>query len=349
MKKVFSKKTGFTLVEILVAFVIFAIMSSMILAIMRLAIAARASNNTYARELAEQKEALVREDKETVYDATGVTDKFTLPFSDGTNTVNVDIDYEVKAADENAEFVEEGLNYFVPNVTKKDSEPEDDNTTGGGGTQASRYDTRLTGSKGFDEIRVTAVKKFIEPDPDNPILPAGTVRYIIKLRISANTDILDSTKMAYAQCKMYFKDTSVTTTEEIVNPDDNKTYIRTKYGEANILGSGYVKDNVTNYEFFSNRSDSGNDYLITTLRNGGVQISYDYRGGGKQKFEDTGSEVCFYVDFDKDIAITESSFGSNAENVEGYAQKIYHEYVDSKGNHMPNIYGAYPFTEVLKP
>ncbi|MGN1119840.1 MAG: type II secretion system protein J, partial [Oscillospiraceae bacterium] len=111
MKKILSNKTGFTLAEVIVAFAIFAIMASMIMMLLRLAIASRESNNTYARELSIEQEKLVREPRELTYDDTGLTGEFSFAF-DGLADPIV-YKYEVHSADPDAEYVEEGINYFV--------------------------------------------------------------------------------------------------------------------------------------------------------------------------------------------------------------------------------------------
>ena len=59
MKRIFSKRSGFTLVEIIVAFAIFAIMMSMIMQILQLSVSQRRANNEFAKDTATQKEALI--------------------------------------------------------------------------------------------------------------------------------------------------------------------------------------------------------------------------------------------------------------------------------------------------
>lgn len=335
MKKIFSKKSGFTLVEILVAFVIFAIMAAMILSIARLAVAARASNNEFARDLAVQKEKLVKKDKskEPKYDSTsGNTDTFNLAFEDGTT---VSIDYEVRSADPSSAYVEEGLNYFVPDVIPQSNTPQAEQGGNSGNSQASQYDTRITGTKGFNYIQVSSVQNCGVVD--------GKVRYIIKTNaMGFDKTILTTQFLPYAQYKIYFRDDVNTTTKEITK-DDGTTYIRTMPGVPKILEIGYANSEGT---IFKNMNDT-NKFKLTKLNNGGVQISYDFTQKNPDYFTEVGGDVSiFYVDFDTDPNLTVSSFGSNAV-LDGSAAN-YSNFVDSKNNTQPNIYGAFEYNDVEK-
>lgn len=353
MKKFFSNKTGFSLVEVLVAFVIFAVMASMILAVVRLAINARNSNNMLSNDLDMQQQALIREDKDNTFDASGTVGTFSLPFSDGTNNVNVSIDYEVRSAAQmyddkvsgsTDKSVNEGINYFIPNVVEKTSTPSSDDPSSdpGGNSQASRYDTRLTGSKEFEFIRVLVCEPYTgsySGDAD-AMFPAG-VRYIIQTYAQPDTGMLNDLSLPYAQYKMYFRDD--TSKSEIEFEKDDKKYKREVAETATILKVGYAKpESGNNYSFYTTR-DSSNYYKITQLRNGGVQIGYDYVNGGK-KFDDTGFTTIF-VDFAEDPHLTPASFGSNGV-LAGSSMYDYRVFVDDEGNEQPNIYGATLYTDV---
>ena len=356
MKKIFSNKTGFTLVEILVAFVIFAVMSSMILAIVRLAINARNSNNMLSNDLNMQQQALIREDKDNTFDASGHTGTFNLPFSDGTNTVDVSIDYEVRSAAQmyddkvsgsTDKTVNEGLNYFIPNVVEKSSTPSSDDpgSDPGGNSQASRYDTRLTGSKEFEFIRVLVCKPYTgtySGDADACI--HSGVRYIFQTYAQPDTGMLNDLSLPYAQYKMYFKDD--TRKSEIEFTKEDKKYKREVSETATILKVGYAKQGTgDNYSFYTNR-DTSNYYKVTQLRNGGIQIGYDYVNSDK-RFDDAGFTT-FFVDFAEDPHLTPASFGSNGV-LAGSSMYDYQVFVDDEGNAQPNIYGAILYNDVEVP
>lgn len=338
MKKLFSKKSGFTLVEILVAFVIFSIMAAMILSIARLAVAARASNNEFARELAVQKEQLVKKDKskEPKYDSTsGNTDTFALDFGGGTT---VSIDYEVRSADPTATYVEEGLNYFVPDVIPQNSTPQKDDPGGNSGnSQFSQFDTRITGTKGLNFIRIQSVEKYGVVD--------GKVRYIINTSILnsyIDKTVLTEQFMPYAQYKIYFRDDINTTTKEIKKKDGGteKTYIRTLPSVVDVLEVGYVNQSGN----FLKTQDTNNPFKLTRLNNGGVQIGYDYTGTLKT-FAD-GGRVLMYVDFSYDPQLTVDSFGRDP--VENGGMRDYYNFEDDDGKIQPNIYGAFVYNDVEK-
>lgn len=354
MKKIFSNKTGFTLVEILVAFVIFAIMSSMILAIVRLAINARNSNNTLSNDLTMQQQALIREDKDNTYDASGTTGTFNLPFSDGTNTVNVSIDYEVRSAAQmyddklngtTDKSVDEGINYFIPNVVEKTSTPSSDEPSSdpGGNSQSSRYDTRIAGSKDFDYIRVLKCEPYTGTySGDAEACIHAGVRYIFQTYAEPGSGMNNSQSLPYAQYKLYFRDD--TKKSEIEFTKDEKKYKREVSETATILDIGYAKyESGDNYSFYTAR-DSANYFKITQLRNGGIQISYDYGAWDKKMF-DTSGFTTFYVDFAEDPHLTPASFGSNGV-LSGTKMYDYKVFVDAEGKEQPNIYGAILYNDV---
>lgn len=58
LRKLCSKRSGFTLVEIIVAVAIFAIMSTMVAQVLQLSVKARQSNKEYGEDLARQEEQL---------------------------------------------------------------------------------------------------------------------------------------------------------------------------------------------------------------------------------------------------------------------------------------------------
>lgn len=170
MKKLFSKKSGFTLVEIVIAFAVFAIMAAMILQILELTIKRRSSNVRFEEEMKEQEQMLVARPKDYSYDATkGDDGKLTLNFKDQDgNPLPMELLYQLHAADGTVGEAA-GINYLVGNIAYAEgvdgSEyiPPDtgdgDNPTDpidiGGSSQMSRFDTRMTGTKGINSVTVT--------------------------------------------------------------------------------------------------------------------------------------------------------------------------------------------------
>ncbi|MGN0678394.1 MAG: type II secretion system protein J, partial [Oscillospiraceae bacterium] len=211
LKRFYSKRSGFTLVEIIVAFAVFAIMASMIAQILDLALKARLANNDYALELARQQKILtvVEKDKD-YYNDSDKTGDYKLSFLDGTT---IDLGYQVKAADPTSANQWEGLNYFLSNVDytcAPGADPGIPDADLGGMTQASRMDTRITGTVGIGGIAIHEVYKdeFTYPD-DSPFkLPAGHTRYWFEVAASSvNADgdtTLREEDVRYAQYRLYF-------------------------------------------------------------------------------------------------------------------------------------------------
>ena len=92
MKKIFSKKSGFTLVEIVVAFAVFAIFAAMIMQILHLTINKKNENREYEQELANQQQALAAKTKTTTYDG-NPDGQIKIKFSD-TSLPEMQINYE---------------------------------------------------------------------------------------------------------------------------------------------------------------------------------------------------------------------------------------------------------------
>ena len=325
MKKLLSKKNGFTLVEILIAFAIFAIMAAMILAIVRLAVSARNSNNEFANKLSADQGNLVKNVKETTYDSTGVVGQYELEFPDGNK---VEIGYQVLPADNTASDPREGLSYFVPDVTiSGDPNNPPDVKDKNGQSQSSRYDTRITGTKGFEWIHVAQVKK------DTTFTESGKTRYFFEV-VTNPTDV-DPISMKFAQIKLYFKNNDGEyTTKNGVN------YTTKRPTDAKVVDAGYVNNSSLSVSGVSKTRDANfQSLLITPLkRSGAVQIGIDYanvsyndRGFDKGK---NAGNAYFYVVFDGDPQLTTASF-CPADDGYNYA------FIDDKLKEQPNIYGAY--------
>lgn len=168
MKKLFSKKSGFTLIEIIIAFAIFAIMASMIMQVLNLTINRRKANADFERSLQTQEETLIAKGKILQYDETCSNDgTLSLQFKDKDgNSMPMNLDYQLRSADGTV-GKKSGVNYFVGNMTYDGENGEviytppnggEDNPIDpsdiGGGSQMSRFDTRITGTKGINSVTV---------------------------------------------------------------------------------------------------------------------------------------------------------------------------------------------------
>lgn len=337
MKKLLSKKNGFTLVEILVAFVIFALMAGMVMSVVQLSIAARKSNDEFAGELAKQQEDLVRKGKTYKYDSANTalptgTMNFTFVLPDGSAGGTAAIDYQAHATDDTryAANLYEGLNYFIGDVNYEDDPIEDDSDSPGGAAQSDRYDTRITGTKGLQYIKVSKAFK------DDTYSGTG-VRYLFETTVLPEK--VDSICMKFLQYKLFMKDTTKFTTKTTTK-EDGKEYTYEQPVSATILSAGYVNSTTLDPTKCSvTRDNSTNPCMLTVLRNGGIQLGYDYSvESASSRTMDGGRTSRFYIIFEEDPHLSVSDFGGNGTgSITAYQYK---NFTDADGTFQPNIYGA---------
>lgn len=368
LKRFYSKRSGFTLVEIIIAFAIFSIMAAMVCQVLELSVSARRSNNIYAAELAEQEKLLtVLEKTSDDFSGTRGNIKFNL------GGVDVELPYDVLSADPNAEFVDEGLNYYIANVnyqaTGEGLAAEDGAEGAAGsytGSQASRMDTRITGTSGIGFVRVLKVVKdthtYAAGDPY--AVPAGHTRYYFQT--SASSKPLGSTEntlkdedVPYSQYRLFFYDKSkYNEAARAVKYTDQsgKKYTKEVYATAQIAKVGYLNTQVTNSlgtegltssKVASGLTNNYNKYTIDWLGSNSVRIGTPFTkdnganggmGGKGLRFE--GSNFSnFYIDFvGENVDISNADFGhngvKNASEDLGYsygACPMYLEKYDSSG------------------
>lgn len=375
LKRFYSKKSGFTLVEIVVAFAVFAIMASMIAQMLNIAILQRNSNNLYAQELAKQERLLtVIEKDQKYYNATDKTGAISMNFDNGTK---FGIDYQVKATDPAAENQAEGINYFISPVDYGFDEAAGSPVSGGssittvGASQESQLDTRLAGSTGLGNVTVHHAEYAGEYNGG----------YVYYFQVSASC-VDDSGKItfkqedvAFGQYRMYFlcdeldaKSSAV----EYSSADGKKIYTYDIYQKANIIECGYIFENdfskisgktlgqlstSTNPEMYN---DTNNQYRIQQMGTNSIRIStpYEFFGTTQGKRFSGSKYSTFYVIFDKDPHITTASFGYNGVS-NGSGGTVYTAfpnykseydasgnptYVKSTGVHSA-IYGAYIYSK----
>lgn len=167
MKRLFSKRSGFTLVEIIIAFAIFAIMASMIVQVMNLMVRRKVRNKQFEDSLSTQEQQFIARPKDMSYTATEADGQLTLLFKDktGSDLTVEPIDYQLKNWD--ADNYKNGINYFTGDYEydidlagsehfgeEDDPNSETDPMDVGGSTQMSRFDTRITGTKGILTITI---------------------------------------------------------------------------------------------------------------------------------------------------------------------------------------------------
>lgn len=315
IKRIFSKKSGFTLVEILVAFAIFAIMASAIMQIMIFVSREKSDNAKFMETLEAQEELLAANGKEKYKEEEG---KIVLNFKDKTPT---EIIYDMKAANGAEDGVGDGLAYYV---TK---ESTDGSVIGGGGSpgtsggdageqgQMSAVDARITGSTKFDVIRIEEIKKAGDE------YKGEGVCYYMQLYAGANS-LMTEDEQKYAQFKLnFFNSVSHDTTKQYTDAD-KKTYTREVYDAANIVDAGYVNcssldavdwsncKSVVKEKNIASGDSTNNPYYVSKTSDNTLRISSPYVNAGKtEKFDRRSFRI--YVVFAEDPGLTLASFGRN--------------------------------------
>lgn len=370
MKRIFSKKSGFTLIEIIVAFAIFAIMSTMILSMVRLTVAQQQSNNEFADSIEDQTGYLAYHyiDDSEKYDPNGTADgTFQMSFYDAAGNLISDssMDYAMRSS-VNGSNGGEGINYFVGNTDYADAgniqnggtPGEGDVIPGLGNSQSARYDTRLSGSKNIDFIQIHNVVR------DNTYTGTG-VRYLIECSAKAsNADTaVDGTvpneDIAYLQYKFRFVNSNSFKEVEGTGTD-GKTYTYKIYDDAKILDCGYVNCTFTdltesafeNYRLYSPASHkTHNKYSVEPTSSNIVRIGIPFIKDDAFYKKGFQSSVFtrFYVVFESDPGLSVSSFGSNGSSGKYTAYPMLENdgtLSDSEFN--LNIYGAYVYEKTEK-
>ncbi len=343
MGKIISKRSGFTLVEIVVAFAVFAIMAAMLVSLTGLAVRQRQANNNLSRELSNQQAYLAEHERETTYNAADNGGKFEFDFGGG---LNASLDYSVVHASDD-ETSEGGIRYFVANADH-DSKPvgggDGDGEGGGSLVLAEKVDSRIYGSSNFEYIRVQNVNKVTDPS----VLSALGVP---------------------ADSSMYTLDVYAVDNDAAVRKEDTRLARNYKMRfESDVLDCGYV-GNSTNYISYQNASfgsdgkvsgGGSNQFEILPCSGDTVRVSIPH--GIISKYFESGSindsncfpgvESKFYVVLKGNVALTESSFGSNV-TLNEFGQHVYYPVkakvttTDKDGNdhtedvNFINVYGAF--------
>lgn len=351
LKRFYSKKSGFTLVEIVIALAVFAIMASMICQIMDLAVNAKLKNTQYANELIAQEKRLTLIEKKS--------DDFTEAKGEmifQLNGEDISLPYDKVFAAPDPELGG-GLGYFLSPVDyQSDGEftpsTGDTGSTAGNnsGSQASRMDTRITGTGGISDIQIVYVIKdthtYAAGDPY--AVPAGHSRYFIMCCASAGSlpQTLKAEDIPYSQYRLHFYHE-----HDPANPDDNasalnaaassveytdadgRVYTKEVYKEARIINVGYIRDfsaatsnglqssNIENADKVSKGESTTNRYTVEKKGTNVVRIgspfiknnNVDGGLGNKGVKFSPGNMTKFYVEFEGDPHITAASFGHNAK------------------------------------
>ncbi len=387
MKRLFSNKSGFTLIEIIVAFAIFAIMASMIMTMVRLTVAQRASNDDYAAEIEAQSLYLTEHfitDADKYLSTDPSTGNFiSLDFSSA-NAGKIDIEYATRNTplsyyndyntanktdiDPIGYDEQYGINYFVGkgvdyNDSNDQPQPSDDPANSPlGNNQTSRVDTRLSGSKNLEYILINNVVK------DTSYTVAGRSRYIIQCSAHGKSNenvggTVPKEDVPYLQYRIRFADNNNTTTMDVTE-DDGKTYVYDIPKDVAILDYGYVNlgglslgtatmDQITACfksvkDHTPSKEDTNNRYKVEQTSSSIIRIAAPFGDTGGYDL-DGAKLTTFYVVLDGDPQLTAASFGSNATayTTTGYKYTTF-PVIDEAGKTYSNIYGAYEYNKTEK-
>ena len=342
MKKLFSKRSGFTLVEVIVAFAIFAIMAAMVMQIIRLAIAQRASNNEFEAELNKDEERYVKSEMDTTYTDSNKSGDLMFDFS-GTSGPTLSVGYELKGSTSVA-----GVNYVVGDVDydasgTKEPGSIDAGSSSNSGSQSARNDTRITGTRGIDSIYIYDIFEDTAYHTANP----DGYRYIFEM--SVDGEHMAEEDVRYAQIKMKFMSSEVDDKASKIEytDKDGKKYTKKVYKAAEVTKMGYVKSGTYTDDKLSSIREG--DYEVEMLGDSTARIGTPLAGSGTRF--DSAKIIRFYIETKNPISTSTASFGKNAKKVSGTTNT--YEYgacpvINDDGTlstteYSINIYGAYPY------
>lgn len=202
LKKLRSRR-GFTLIEVLIAFVIFAIMAAMVALILQQTQRARQENLKIERELTSQVDNYYQ--KEHKADAKTYADNVaagryagtaTLNFG-GTNSLSMDyVAVDPTGTDDNLEleyFVGKNGNDYWTTAKEQTVQNNDKN----GGSVMGSLDPGIYGSAGIDDVQVGVEKRIVDGNtryyvyvyPTTTTLSGESLRYYAQLRMKFPYDI----------------------------------------------------------------------------------------------------------------------------------------------------------------
>ncbi len=194
MKKLFSSKSGFSLIEIIIAFAIFAIMAAMVSSIMSLALYQRSANMEFADDVEAQKDQYAKIEKDLKYG----TKSGTMTLNFGAKSYSLDYSDKTVVEVEGASTGKEGINYFVGNADykkKAGSTPGSKDTPKDSNSLIDQIDSYIYGSPDFDWIRVDdfrpadASEISKAEDAIGYSIPAGKTVYILHITPKDNEKV----------------------------------------------------------------------------------------------------------------------------------------------------------------
>lgn len=328
MKKYLSKR-GFTIVEVMVAFVIFAIMAGMVSVILSQTYRAKQENTDLEDEIQGQREAYYLKDQDKEYNSADKEGTLTFNF-DGMSALNVG--YDIGNPNAEGDDNQIALEYFIGDVDYKsitDGKKQNNDKAGNNvGSVMSRLDSRIYGSTGINKISIKLEK-------DNTYTGTGC-RYCIWSMATYNG--LEQQRW-FAQYRLIFP--------------------------SKILDYGYVsvdsKENVTG--FSSRFLYNSKEYEVYAPYSRTLRISSKQSSDESDPWVISGKYTRYYVvltspleDIDAGLDVNKIFGYSNSDQTStksesgSYEFTPYSETITEEGGttstaNYPNIFGAFPREE----
>lgn len=188
MFKKLKSKRGFTIVEVMVAFVIFAIMAAMVSTILQQSLKAKQENVDLEDEITNQEQIYYqkKQDPKDKYDATD-SHNISLTFKDKSDAELSPLSVDYSLGDPNADVTTEvgapdnniALNYIAANISYKKPQSQPNTTTDPQeGSVHSRLNSTIYGSNGISQIKLYMIKA---PDEESN----GKNRYYIGMQLES--------------------------------------------------------------------------------------------------------------------------------------------------------------------
>lgn len=330
MKKILSKRSGFTLVEIIVAFAVFAIMAAMLTSLAGLAIQQRRYNNDLSSSIADQKSNLTRTQRQTTYSNNDGTFSFDFG-ADGTYT----LDYTTVSAVDGASNADEGINYFVGNANYNKNISNNDVGSDSSGALVDKLDSRIFGSANFDYINIYGFEKI-----DDLSVVGATSGTLYKLQIAA----LDGAKALDDEMTLLARNFKVRFPDSVIDCGYITGSTYTSFRKATFGSDGTLSGGTQKYAVTLCSSDTIR-FSIPDVTVGNYVSS---EGGLNVLNYSFGDLSTIYILLDGDSNYDINIFGDNytvnggVYTFTSYIEDVYDEDGVQTGDHVThlNIYGA---------
>lgn len=339
MKK-FYKNRGFTIVEVLVAFVIFAIMAGMVSMILAGTYQVKQENIDLQDEIKNQQEAYFLSDYEKKYDSSSKDGVLSFNFN---GITALDIDYNLGNPNVETDENKIALEYFIGEVdydyakNNLKNNPPNDPDSEKSGTVTSRLDSRVYGSTGFQSISV-------KMERDTEYTGTG-YRYRMQSMASYNAPDSGGVDLQkwYAQYRFLFPENCTILSYGYYKKDAvSGDY---KYTEALVQNSSTY-----DYEVYSPYSRTLRiSSKLSTDTPGAIEIKYiSYYVVLSSPLEDISPELDLNKIFGYTTSKNETSLNDGAYKFTPYEETITNNGSTSTRTY-PNIFGAFPVEDSSTP